>query len=349
MQKYTRIGIDLGKNYFQIHALPVGGGAAINRKLKRSKFLEFFKQIEPCEIGMEACGSAHYWARELERLGHKVSLMPPIYTKPYVKRGKNDAVDAAACCEAMSRPDMRFVPIKTAEQQATLTLHKTREVLMKQRNMSINALRGHLAEFGLIAPKGAGHVRELIARAENDATLPKAIQQVVRIMARHIDALGKEIESLEQKIGQAAKRNALCALLDKIPGIGPLIASAIVAFLPDARQFETGRDFSAWLGLTPRQKSTGGKQKLGSITKQGNRYLRKLLVLAGTSLLRRIGDRTGALAEWAQRLRSRKSARLTTVALANKLARIIWAMLSTGESFRQESFLRVKRTPPAAA
>lgn len=349
MQKYSRIGIDLGKNYFQIHALPSDGGTAINRKLKRSKFLEFFEQIEPCEIGMEACGSAHYWARELERLGHKVSLMPPIYTKPYVKRGKNDAVDAAACCEAMSRPDMRFVPIKTADQQATLALHKSRELLMKQRNMSINALRGHLAEFGLVVAKGAGHVRELILLAEEDAALPEAIKQVVQVMAQQIEALGKEIKELEQKISQAAKRKGLCALLDKIPGIGPLIASAIVAFMPDARQFETGRDFSAWLGLTPRQNSTGGKQKLGKITKQGNRYLRKLLVLAATSLLCRIGDRTGTLADWVRGLRARKSARLTTVALANKLARIAWAMLSTGESFRQESFLRVKRIPTVAA
>ncbi len=232
MQEYTRIGIDLGKNYFQVHALPSRGGAPLNRKLKRSKFLEFFKQIEPCEIGMEACGSAHYWARELERLGHTVSLMPPVYTKPYVKRGKNDAVDAAACCEAMSRPDMRFVPVKTAEQQATLALHKSRELLIKQRNMSINALRGHLAEFGLVAAKGAGHIRQLTVLAEDDATLPEAIKEVVRIMARQIEALGKEVEGLERKIAQVGKKNALCALLDKIPGIGPLIASAIMAFVP---------------------------------------------------------------------------------------------------------------------
>jgi transposase len=349
MQKYTRVGIDLGKNYFQIHALAADGGVAVNRKLKRSKFLEFFERIEGCEIGMEACGSAHYWARELQRLEHKVSLMPPTYTKPYVKRGKNDAVDAAACCEAMTRPDMRFVPIKSAEQQATLSMHKTRELLTKQRTMSINALRGQLAEFGLVSPKGTGHVRELITQAQDDVTLPEAIKQVVRIMARQIEALAEEIRQLEKSITHAAKQNELCALLDKIPGIGPVIASAIVATLPDARQFETGRDFAAWLGLTPRQYSTGGKPKLGSITKKGNRYLRKLLVLAATSLSYRVGDYTGTLAEWAQQLRARKSARLTTVAFANKLARIIWAMLNTGECFRQESFLRVKPAQAIAA
>lgn len=349
MKKYTRIGVDLGKNYFQIHALPADGGAPLTRKIKRSNFLAFFEGIAPCAIGMEACGSAHYWARELARRGHNVTLMPPIYVKPYVKRGKNDAVDAAACCEAMSRPDMRFVPVKSAEQQAELSLHKTRELLMKQRTMSINALRGHLAEFGVVAPKGAGHVRELIARAEEEATLPEAAKLCVRIMARQIEALSKELQALEKEIAQSAKKNELCGLLDEIPGIGALIASAVVAILPDARQFASGRDFAAWLGLTPRQNATGGKEKLGSITKQGNRYLRKLLVMAATSLLRVIGDRTGALAEWVQQLRARKPARLTTVALANKLARIIWAMLSTGECFRKETWLRVKRLEPAAA
>jgi len=220
---------------------------------------------------------------------------------------------------------------------------------MKQRTMSINALRGHLAEFGLVAQKGAGHVRELIARAEEDATLPQAAKVAVRLMARQVEALSKEILALEKEIAQTAKANELCGLLDEIPGIGALIASAVVALLPDARQFDCGRDFAAWLGLTPRQNSTGGKEKLGSITKQGNRYLRKLLVMAATSLLRVIGDRKGALAEWVQQLRARKSARLTTVALANKLARIIWAMLSTGECFREEICLRVKRAEAVAA
>ena len=348
--KFVRVGIDLAKNYFQIHALPAGGGNAVTRKVKRSKFLEFFDGVEACEIGMEACGSAHFWARELSKLGHNVVLMPPIYVKAYVKRGKNDAVDASACCEAMSRPTMRFVPIKTAEQQATLALHKTRELLTKQRTMSINALRGSLNEFGLVVAKGASHVGELISLAKGDETLPEAAMQAVEALGRQIDALTKEINALERQIVQVARANEVFPLLMSIPGVGPVIASAVMATTPDARQFESGRDFAAWLGLTPRQNSTGGKEKLGSITKKGNRYLRKLLVLASTSLMRIVGSRTGVLSEWILGLLARKkSKRLTIVALANKLARIIWAVLSSGERFRQESFRRVQKTEAAVA
>jgi len=347
--KFARVGIDLAKNYFQIHGLPADGGPAVTRKVRRCKFLEFFEGLAPCEIGMEACGSAHYWARELSKLGHKVVLMPPIYVKPYVKRGKNDAVDAGACCEAMTRPTMRFVPIKTAEQQATLALHKTRELFTKQRTMSINALRGVLSEFGLVVAKGASHVCELILLAQADATLPEAAKQAVAVLGRQIDALTKEINALEKKIVQTARASEPYALLVSIPGVGPIIASAVMALAPDAKQFLSGRDFAAWLGLTPRQNSTGGKDRLGSITKQGNRYLRKLLVLASTSLLRIVGSRTGALSEWILGLLAKKSRRLTTVALANKLARIIWAVMSTGEFFRQEIFLRVEKTAAVVA
>jgi transposase len=340
MKKFIRIGVDLAKNYFQIHALESEGGPAVTRKLTRMKMREFFSQIEPCLVGMEACGSAHYWARELKAMGHEVLLMPPVYTKPYVKRGKNDAVDADACCEAMSRPGMRFVPIKSAEQQATLMLHKTRELLVKQRTMSVNALRAHLSEFGLIAAKGIGRVDQLLELAESDATLPNAARAVVKVLAQQLEGLDKSIDDLEDEIAGAHGQSEISRLLDAVPGIGKIIASVIAASVPDPNVFKSGRDFAAWLGLTPRQNSSGGKQTLGAITKQGNRYIRKLLVLGATSLLHIVGKRKGALRDWIVALLAKKPARLVTVALANKLARILWAMMKTGEGFRTEMFAK---------
>ena len=296
MKKFIRIGVDLAKNYFQIHALVSEGGPAVTRKLRRSKMHEFFSQIEPCLIGMEACGSAHYWARELKAMGHEVLLMPPAYTKPYVKRGKNDAVDADAICEAMSRPGMRFVPIKSAEQQATLMLHKTRELLVKQRTMSVNALRGHLSEFGIVAAKGIGRVDELLDLAESDATLPAAAKAGVKVLAQALEGLDKAIDDLENEITSAHAQNEMSRLLDKVPGIGKLIASVIAASVPDPSVFKSGRDFAAWLGLTPRQNSSGGKQTLGGITKQGNRYIRKTARLGGDLAAQRRGQAQRRLA-----------------------------------------------------
>jgi len=340
IKKFIRIGVDLAKNYFQIHALPSEGTPPVTRKLRRSKVLEFFSQIEPCLVGMEACGSAHYWARELKKLGHEVLLMPPVYTKPYVKRGKNDAADADACCEAMSRPGMRFVPIKSAEQQATLMLHKTRELLIKQQTMSVNALRGHLSEFGIIAAKGIGRVDELLELAESDKTLPDAAKAAVKVLAKTLQGLNKAITDLEAEITGACAQTDMTRLLETAPGIGKLIASVVPAVVPDPNVFESGRDFAAWLGLTPRQNSTGGKQTLGAITKKGNQYIRKLLVLGATSLLSIVGKRKGALRDWIVSLLARKPARHVTLAIANKLARILWAMMKTGESFRTEMFAK---------
>jgi transposase len=262
------------------------------------------------------------------------------YIKPYVKRGKNDAVDAAAVCEAMSRPGMRFVPIKSADQQAVLMLHKTRELLIKQRTMSVNALRGHLAEFGLIAAKGIGRVSQLLELANADAALPEEVKDAVKLLALHLEGLDRSIDVAEKKIAAASAGSRTSRLLDLIPGVGPLIASAIAASVPDPGVFKSGRDFAAWLGLTPRQNSTGGKEKLGAITKQGNRYLRKMLVVGCTSALRVAGKRNGALAAWIAALRARKPERLVAVALANKLARICWAIMITGEVFRQEIFAK---------
>lgn len=340
MQKYIRIGVDLAKNYFQIHALKAEDGLAVARKLTRRKMREFFSKIEPCRVGMEACGSAHYWARELIFMGHDVVLMPPSYTKPYVKRGKNDAADAAACCEAMSRPGMRFVPVKSPTQQATLMLHKTRELLIKQRTMSVNALRGHLAEFGIIAGKGIGRVDQLLEQAENDATLPEAVKAVVKVWAQQLEALDKSMHEIETEIACTHKQNAMSQLIEKVPGVGEIIASVIAASVPDPGFFKSGRDFAAWLGLTPRQNSSGGKPVLGAITKQGNRTIRKLLVLGATSILSIVSKRKGSLRDWIMALLARKPARLVTVALANKLARIIWTMLKTGEGFRPEIFAK---------
>ena len=235
-------------------------GPALTRKLKRLEDARVLFQIEPRLIGMEACGSAHYWARELKALGREVLLMPPAYTKPYVKRGKNDAIDADAICEAMSRPGMRFVPIKSAEQQATLMLHKTRELLVKQRTMSVNALRGHLSEFGIVAAKGIGRVDELLDLAESDAALPNAARASVKVLAQALEGLDKAIDDLEKEISSTHAQNEMSRLLDKVPGIGKLIASVIAASVPDPSVFKSGRDFAAWLGLTPRQNSSGGKQ-----------------------------------------------------------------------------------------
>jgi len=340
MKQFIRVGVDLAKNYFQVHALTSESGAAVSRKLTRSKMREFFSQIEPCRVGMEACGSAHYWARELKAMGHEALLMPPIYTKPYVKRGKNDAADAEAICEAVSRPRMRFVPVKSAEQQATLMLHTTRELLVKQRTMSVNALRSHLSEFGIIVAKGIGRVDELLELSEKDMTLPNAARAAVKVLAQTLEQVDKSLDDLEDEIANAHARSEMSRLLVEVPGIGKLIATAIVASMPDPSVFKSGRDFSAWLGLTPRQNSSGGKQTLGAITKKGNRYIRKLLVLAATSLLNVVGKRTGALRDWIVALLAKKPARLVTVALANKLARIVWAMMKTGEGFRTEIFAK---------
>ena len=339
MRTFIRIGIDLAKNFFQVHALEREGAPAVTRKLSRGKVLAFFAQTAPCRVGMEACGSSHYWAREIRALGHEVVLIPPAYTKPYVKRGKNDANDAAAICEAMSRPDMRFVPIKSADQQAVLMLHKTRELLVKQRTMTVNALRGHLSEFGLIAPKGIHRVKELLALAQADETLPEeaASNRDAGFAQRRPR---RKDRRLEKTIAHASGKNQMSRLLDEIPAFGPLIASAMVAFNPDPSVFKSGSDFSASLGITPSQHSSGGKDKLGAITKKGNRYLRKMLVVGCTSVLRVAHKYKGALAEWIVAMRARKPERVVAVALANKLARIAWAMMSTGEAFRTELYTK---------
>ena len=339
MREFIRIGVDLAKNSFQVHALESEGGRAVTRKLSRSAMRAFFAGIKPCLVGMEACGSAHYWARELRAMGHDVRLMPPAYVKPYVQRGKNDTVDAAACCEAVSRPAMRFVPIKSEEQQAMLMAHKTRDLLIRQRTMGVNALRGHLAEFGIIAAKGIGRVEELVERA-TDASLPEMAKAALGVLVGQLDALDAAIADVTRRIANAHVRDPLSRLVASVPGVKALGASMIVASVPDPSVFRSGRDFAAWIGLTPRQHSTGGKEKLGAITKQGNRAIRRLLVLGAISVLRVAAKRKGALRDWLVALRARKPGKVAAVALANKLARMVWAIMTTGEAFRTETFAR---------
>jgi transposase len=333
MKKFIRIGVDIAKNSFQVHALESEDGRATKRKLSRSGIVKFLAEVEPCLVGMEACGSAHYWARRLGAMGHEIRLTPPSYVKPYVKRGKNDAADAAAICEAMSRPNMRFVPVKSEDQQATLMAHKTRDLLIKQRTMGVNALRAHLAEFGVVAAKGIGHVEELVERAAA-ADLPAMVRATLEVLVGQLRSLEAAIDQLERAIVVAHRRDPVSRLAAGVPGVGALAASAIRASAPDPHIFKSGRDFAAWIGSTPKQNSTGGKAKLGSITKQGNRYIRRLLVLGAISLLRAAPKRKGALSDWLAALRARKPAKVVAVALANKLARIVWAVITTGEPFR---------------
>ena len=289
MGEVTTVGFDLAKNVFQIHGIDAEGSTVLRKQLRRAQVLAFFSKLPRCVVGMEACATAHYWARELRELGHEVRLMPAQYVKAYVKRNKNDAADAEAICEAVMRPTMRFVPVKTADQQAAVLLHRGRERLVRQRTMLANALRAHLAEFGVIAPQGLRNISKLIAiiRDENDARLPDLARQVLQVLATQMEQLEGAIAALEQQLMAWHKSNPVSQRLATIPGIGPIIATAIAAAVAEPSGFRSGREFAAWLGLVPRQNSTGGKTRLGRISKRGNQYLRRLLINgASANLLR---------------------------------------------------------------
>jgi transposase len=338
MMQVSTIGFDLGKRVFQVHGVDAAGQVVLRRKLRRSQVAPFFTGLPPCLIGMEACGSAHYWARELIQLGHEARLMPPTYARAYAKRNKNDAIDAEACCEAVTRPSMRFVPVKSAAQQGVVVQHRARDLLVRQRTQQINALRGHLAEFGMIAAKGPGGVRELIELLHTAAeeALPAVARQALFELVEGIGKLQTQIQRLEKAILAANRESETARRLDTVPGIGPIGASAFAALVPDPGQFHAGRHFAAWLGITPRQEGTGGKLKLGRISKRGDRYLRRLLVLGATALLKRAKHMKGPLAAWMVKLlEAGKPPRLVTLAVANKLARIVWAVLVRGEAYRQ--------------
>jgi transposase len=333
MMEITTIGLDLAKHVFQVHGVDEAGHVVVKRRLRRAQVITYFASLPPCLIGMEACATAHFWARELRALGHEVRLMPPQYVKAYVKRGKNDAADAAAICEAVTRPSMRVVPVKTEEQQSALMMHRARELLVRQRTQLINAVRGHLAEFGLVEAQGPWNVPRLLASMQEDRRVPELARQVLQLLAAQLDEVAKRIVELDARIAAWHKANPVSRRLATIPGIGPLIATAIAATVPDPDVFRNGREFAAWLGLVPRQTSTGGKQRLGRISRLGDKYIRQLLIVgAQTVLLRSKAARSNA---WIQGLLARRPRLVVAVALANKTARVVWAVMAKGQSYRQ--------------
>ncbi len=333
----STIGLDLAKNVFQVHGVDGSGGAVTRKALRRSQLLPFFRKLSPCLVGMEACGTSHHWARELAGLGHEVRLMPPAYVKPYVKRGKTDANDAEAICEAVTRPTMRFVAVKSPEQQAALSLHRTRNLLVKQRTQLVNMVRGLLAEFGLETPRGLHHALALSARlVDGDACeVPALAQRVVAGLARQISALQVELSAIEKEILAWHRSSDVSQRLATIPGIGVISATALAASVTDPQQFRSGREFAAWLGLTPLHNSSGGKERMGRISKMGDKYLRRLLVVGMTSLVRRARVSPGSVDPRITDLLARKPVRLATVAMANRTARIVWAVMARGETYRR--------------
>jgi transposase len=329
------VGLDIAKNVFQVHGVDGEGRAVLRRKVRRDQLLKLFGGLEPCLVGMEACATAHHWARELGALGHEVRLMPPAYVKAYVKRNKNDAADAEAICEAVRRPTMRFVPIKSTAAQSVLMLHRARHLLVRQRTAQVSALRAHLAEYGVVAAKGLSRLRDLLPVLETDARLiPELARQALLLIAQLIEALTIQIRKIESELLHWHRANPVSRRLETIPGVGFITASALAATVVDARAFRSGRQFAAWLGLVPRQNSSGGKERFGGISKMGDRYLRHLLVLGATAVVRYTRRKTTAISLWANQLLQRKPARLVTVAIANKMARIIWAVMARNETYR---------------
>ncbi len=332
----TTVGLDLAKNIFQVHGIAADGTVAFNKSLRRAQLLQFFEALEPCLIGMEACGSSHHWARQFRKLGHEVRLMPAMYVKAYVKRGKSDAIDAEAICEAVTRPTMRFVAIKTEEQQGVLFLHRARDLVVRQRTQLSNMLRGLLGEFGIVIAQGIGSAVKF-AKAVLDGdrpSIPEVAIDVLTNLCNQMVALHLRILWYDKRILLEGRRDPKVMLLRTIPGVGPVTASAIVATAGDGHQFRNGREFAAWLGLTPINRSSGGKERLGRISKMGDRYLRRLLVTGMTARLNQMKVNPDRVDPWAMSLRERKSPRVATVAMANKTARIIWAVLTRNERYR---------------
>ena len=331
----STVGLDLAKNVFQVHAIDETGEVSVRRSLRRRQVVAFFRKLQPCLVGMEACGTSHFWAREIASLGHEVRLMPPAYVKPYVKRGKTDAGDAEAICEAVTRPTMRFVAVKSVDQQSVLALHRTRDLLIGQRTQLVNMIRSQLAEFGLVLAKGIGHAIKLVGRLLDGWTpdIPAPARKAVVVLAERIRDLGRQIELLETELEAASRGNDMVRRLRTIPGIGPITASALAASVTDPQQFASGRAFAAWIGLTPRALSSGGKNRQGRISKMGDRYLRRLLVVGMTSQLQAAQRRPEAH-PWVIGLLARKPKKLAAVAMANKTARIAWVVLARGEVYR---------------
>jgi transposase len=337
MQTITTIGLDIAKSVFQVHGINAQGEVVVRRQLRRARLLPFFQKLPACLVGIEACASSHYWARELQALGHTVRLMPPAYVKPYVKRQKNDAADAEAICEAVQRPNMRFVPVKTPDQQACLMLHRTRHLLIRQQTAVINSIRAHLAEFGIVARVGRGGVKELldIAGDTDDRRIPGLARQCVQALGLQLQQLRMQILALDRQIIAWHRANETSCQLDELPGVGPALATALVASVPDAKVFRSGRDFSAWIGLVPKQSSSGGKERLGNITKQGDRYLRSLFTAGALAVIQYVKVHGARHRPWLTRLLERRPVKVAAIALANKIARMAWAMMAKGETYRE--------------
>ena len=331
----TTIGFDIAKNVFQVHGIDAAEKVIVRKELRRAQVAKFFEALPPCLIGMEACATAHYWARELTKLGHEVRLMPAKDVKAYVKRNKNDAADAEAICEAVRRPTMRFVGVKSAEQQSRLMQHRTRDLLMRQRTQVINALRAHMAELGVVAAQGREGLKTLLAiiADDGDERLPIDARASLIVLAAQLQALQTLIRSIEKRIIAQHRASEESKRVATIPGIGLLGASAITATVTDPSAFRSGRDFAAWIGLVPRQDSTGGKQKLGPISKQGDRYLRRLLVVGAHAVLRR-ARQSPQNYPWLTQLLARRPFKVVAIALANKMARVAWALLARGGTYR---------------
>jgi transposase len=333
--KIATVGLDISKHVFQIHAVDEAGHVSMQKRLRRSELLRFFGQLDPCLVGIEACGTSHYWARELIALGHDVKLMPPTYVKAYARGNKNDAADAEAICEAVTRPTMRFVPIKGVGQQAVLVMHRVRSVLVRQRTMMANALRGHMAEFGIIAPQGLKAVRELGELLEDpQVCVPDAARATLRTIIGQMAELEASIRDIEKRLVAWHRADETSRRLATIPGVGPITASAIAATVSDAKQFKSGREFAAWLGLVPRQKASGMKNVLSGIRKRGDKYIRRLLISGAMAIVRYSRAKPTPERAWVNSLLERRPAKVAAVALANKTARIARALMVSKESYQ---------------
>jgi transposase len=337
MQAITTIGLDIAKSVFQVHGVDAEGNVVTRRQLKRRQVLPFFQKLPSCLVGIEACASSHHWSRELKALGHTVRLMPPAYVKPYVKRQKNDAADAEAICEAVTRTNMRFVETKTPEQQSGLMLHRTRHLFVRQQTAVINAIRAHLAEFGIIAPVGRNGVEALlgVVADASDKRLPEIARTCLVALGTQLRMLKAQILNFDRQIMAWHRSNETCKRLDEIPGVGPALATALVAGVADPKAFRSGRDFSAWIGLVPKQHSSGGKDKLGRISKQGDRYLRGLLTAGALAVIRYAKLHGTEHRPWLTALLARRPTKVAAIALANKIARMAWAMMAKGERYKE--------------
>jgi transposase len=337
MQTITTIGLDIAKSIFQVHGVDAAGDVIVRRKMKRRYVLIFFQKLQPCLVGIEACASSHYWSRELQTLGHTVRLMPPAYVKPYVKRQKNDSADAEAICEAVTRANMRFVPTKTPAQQSCMMLHRTRHLFIRQQTAVINAIRAHLAEFGIVAPVGRTGVEQLlgVVADSHDKRLPNIARACIAALGAQLQMLKARILEFDRLIMAWHRSNQASKRLDELPGVGPALATALVASVADPKAFRSGRDFSAWIGLVPKQNSSGGKDKLGSISKQGDRYLRSLFTIGALAVIRYAKIHGTKHRPWLAGLLARKPTKVAAIALANKIARMAWAIMAKGERYKE--------------